>query len=694
MDETLFRQHLLDSRVVDEIQLEMAETTYPDSPLEEAIEKLGFASQENIYTSLSRALDMPYVDLSVRIPSIFAVRLVLPWVLQKHGVVPLACDSETIEIATCCPGDMFVIDDISFATNRSVVERLARREQIAETLRDLLGGEMTEDEAEMMEAVEEEDEEEALRAEAYLTFDDVEMDNAARHIVNRLLKNSIRRDASDIHIEPRKDTIQIRDRVDGELHTVSELPFSTGRPVVGRIKVLAKMDIAEQRRPQDGSLSVKTKKHHVDLRVSTIPTPFGEKVVIRFLYPGRGMVEMQDVGLLPDTATELLRLARQPQGLIIMTGPTGSGKSSTLCSIINSVKSEVTNIVSVEDPIEYKITGVNQIAVNEKQGVTFAGALRAILRQDPDVVYIGEIRDDETGNIAVQAAQTGHMVFSTLHTNDASSAVTRLINVGVEPHNISAALTAVMAQRLARRVCRSCAYQVTPSPEELRALEVMGRDMQLNLIRGEGCDNCYQTGYSGRIAITELLIVDDNVRRCIIESRSSTDIAEAARKGGMRTLWETGLVLVAQGITTLEELARHVPRTYVETVSEDGPRTILVADDDPEIQKLIEMALRPLEATIYSASDGEMALAMIMANRPDFVITDVNMPKCDGITLCRKLRQNPDTADTPVIVLTADGTEDAEISSLEMGANDFVRKPFNRKTLPARVRAVYKRVKG
>lgn len=693
MNEHIFRNHIIDSGVVDEVQLEMAETTYPDLFIEEALEKLGFATEHQIYAGLSKMLDIPYVDLNIKIPSIFAVRLVLPWVLKKHVVIPLACDSETIEIATACPGDIFVSDDISFATDRQVIERLARRRQIIETLHDILGGDF---EGSEIEVTHEDDqpEEEEYQPEDYLSFEDMEAENAAIKITNRLLKNAIYRGASDMHIEPRRDKVYIRDRVDGELHIVCELPFSTGIPVVGRLKILSKMDIAEKRKPQDGSFTVKTKKQQCDLRVNSIPTPFGEKMVIRFLYPNRGNVQLSEIGLLPDITQRLLSLAKLPQGFMIVTGPTGSGKSSTLCSIINSIKSEVTNIVSVEDPIEYKIPGVNQIGVNEKQGMTFAGALRAILRQDPDVVYVGEIRDPETAKTCIQAAQTGHMVFSTLHTNDAVSAITRLINIGIEPYNIASSLSAVIAQRLARRVCRECAYQVVPSPEEERTLSSLGTEIQFNLTRGNGCEKCFGSGYSGRIAITELLVVDDVVRSQIVDGKSTNAIFETCRQMGMRTMWETGLVLVAQGITTLEEVGRHVPRSIVEHVHADTPQTILIADDDPEIQTLIEMALRPLKARVYAASDGEAALSMIFANPPDVIITDVNMPKCDGITLCRKIRENPETAHIPVIVLTADATEDAEISSLETGANDFVRKPFNRKTLPARVRAVFKRAKA
>ncbi len=693
MNEELFRQYILDSQVVDEVQLEMAETTYPDLFIEEALEKLGFASEHQIYGNVSKMLDIPYVDLNIKIPSIFAVRLVLPWVLKKHVVIPLACDSETIEIATACPGDIFVIDDIAFATDRQVIERLARRRQIIETLHDILGGDLGSGDLEVTHE-EEHHEEEEYQAEDFLQFDDIEAENAAIKIANRLLKNAIYRSASDMHVEPRRDKVYIRDRVDGELHIVCELPFSTGIPVIGRLKILAKMDIAEKRRPQDGSLTVKTKKQQCDLRVSSIPTPFGEKIVIRFLYPNRGSVQLSEIGLLPDIAQRLVALAKSPQGFAIVTGPTGSGKSSTLCSIINSIKSEVTNIVSVEDPIEYKIPGVNQIGVNEKQGMTFAGALRAILRQDPDVVYVGEIRDPETAKTCIQAAQTGHMVFSTLHTNDAVSAITRLINIGIEPYNIASSLSAVLAQRLSRRICRECAYQVVPSPDEERALSVLGTEVQYSLSRGAGCEKCYNSGFSGRIAVTELLVIDDHIRSQIVEGASTNEVLDSARKSGMRTMWETGLTLVAQGVTTLEEMARHVPRSVVEHVHGDTPQTILIADDDPEIQTLIEMALRPLKARVYAASDGEAALSMIFANPPDVVITDVNMPKCDGITLCRKIRENPKTAHIPVIVLTADATEDAEISSLETGANDFVRKPFNRKTLPARVRAVYKRSKA
>ena len=730
MNEKIFDQYILNTGLVDRKQLNIAKKHDQDLFVEESLERLGVVTQDKLYFEISQLLGIPLIDLTVTIPSVFAVRLILPRVLRQYQVIPLACDDETIEIATFCPGDFNVIDSIRFACERHVIEHLARRRQILEALNDILGhgGEdeanmevMSAEEAERREKAKEEDH--RLKSTDFLTFDEVDAEKEAATIINQLLKNAIFRKASDIHFEPRTDCLHIRDRIDGELQLASKLHHAAGKTIASRLKVLAKMNIAVKNKPQDGNFSVTSKGKRTDLRVSTVPTPYGEKVVIRFLDPERGNVQLKDIGMLEDVTADVRKLIANPQGLVIVTGPTGSGKSSTLCSIINAVKSEDINIVSVEDPIEYKIKGVNQIGVNVKQGMTFASALKAILRQDPDIIYVGEIRDAETAITALQAAQTGHLVFSTLHTNDAVTAITRLINMGVPADMIADSLTAVLAQRLTRRICNECAESVEPTKEEFLELEPLNFSEPINMRRSPGCMKCYDRGYSGRIAINELLVIDKNLRDLISKHATSTELFNQAAKNGMRTMWQTGIVLAAKGITTIEEIGRHVPKPlssaeYKEEQAEKNepistiisndesvpeltpknnegvPGEIFIVDDDPSVLDLLEKGLEIFDANITRATDGQKALEIINTKPPDLIITDIHMPNCNGFELCHTLLKDEKTKNIPIVILTGDPSVEAEIQSFEIGAIDFIRKPVRIPALIARVKAVYARAKG
>lgn len=379
-------------------------------------------------------------------------------------------------------------------------------------------------------------------------------------LVNNIITQAISENASDIHLEPQRDCLRIRYRVDGVLKEKQRLPKNIQPGILSRIKIMASMDIAERRKPLDGRISLKIEKAAIDFRVSSLPTIFGEKIVLRILRKNEAMVPLENLGFLHDSLEIFNSLIAQPYGMILISGPTGSGKTTTLYSVLNRLNSISKNIVTVEDPVEYQLDGLNQVQVNPKAGVTFATALRSLLRQDPNIILVGEIRDTETAQISIEAALTGHLVFATIHTNDAPSVATRLIDMGIEPFLISSALIGTSAQRLARKICPFCKETYHPSILALEGLGISESSFDENLLfyRGKGCEKCGGTGYAGRTGIHEIMKVDDALRRLILAKGTARDLSVCARSNGMKTLLENALVKAKEGLITIEEVLRVV----------------------------------------------------------------------------------------------------------------------------------------
>ncbi len=548
--------------------------------------RLNFATDKQITKALAYQLGFPYTSLIDDPPDPGAIILIPKEVALKRVCVAVKLEKNLLTVAMSDPLLFSLVQDLEFQTGYRIKQVVATRADILETIESGYpdkaiakytgGGTSGGLSVQVPEAAQKPGRpgdagRGALvrRAEDDVFEQPSAVAAAAREssdsapiidLVDLVVNSAITSRASDVHIEPMEKGVLVRHRLDGLLKEVMDLPKWVHEGLVARMKIMAGMDIAEKRLPQDGRLRIKTEDgKDVDFRVSTLRTLFGEKIVLRVLDHRKGAPPLEELGLAAGSMEEVRFFLRHQHGMILVVGPTGSGKTTTLSSAITSIKSGRTNIITIEDPIEYQIPGVNQTQVNEKAKLTFATALRAILRQDPDVVLVGEIRDQETAKIAMQAAQTGHLVLSTLHTDDAPSTVTRLTDMGIEPYVIGSALVGVIAQRLVRRLCVSCRRQYTPEADTLRALGIADADAaQFVFYRSVGCEECNHTGYRGRIALYEVMRVSDKVRRLIAQKGGEDMIREAAVEAGMITLGEDGLAKVKSGITTAEELLRVV----------------------------------------------------------------------------------------------------------------------------------------
>src|SRR5215216_484413 len=527
-----------------------------------ALVQQGIGSGERVARDLADRFGMPLVDLPQVGVSREAAHRIPLHVLERVAAIPYAYEDGVLRVAIADPQNLHGIDELRLASDSSVELAVAARDDIVAEVRRLARAAEAFGARAMLD--EEDDDDEAAQEQ---NEDDLEADDGISEaplvrLVNSLIFQAAEDGASDMHFEPQKDGITVRFRIDGVMHEIQRIPKRMVAGVTTRLKVLAKLDIAERRKPQDGriSLNARTAGRMLDIRVATLPTVDGEKVTMRLLDKSKKAPTLEELGLPEEMRTRLGGIVRRPTGALLVTGPTGSGKSTSLYAALSEINRPEINVVTIEDPVEYRLPGISQMQINTKAGFTFASALRAILRSDPDVVMVGEIRDAETAKISIEAALTGHLVLSTMHTNDAPGAITRLNEMGVEPFLTGSALTAVLAQRLARKLCVSCCEMYNPSSDELLrnrvSPDVMAASDGMAFYRKKGCPRCGQTGYKGRIGIYQLLIMTEEVETLAVKRATREELEQAATDQGMRSLWDDGLAKVVSGVTSLEELGR------------------------------------------------------------------------------------------------------------------------------------------
>lgn len=537
---------LVDSSLITSEELSVAlKEKAPDEKLGDTLLREGYITEQQLIEALEFQLGIPHIDIYQHPIDPKAVSLISRELAKRHQIMPIRTEGNQLFVAMLDPMDYFAMEELRLATGYRIVPAIATKEALEQTVNKYYDLEETLDEVM----------EDFLPTEAVEEAEITDEDAPIVRLVNQIISNAVTQRASDIHFDPQETEVRIRYRIDGQLITTRTLPKDMQHVITARLKIMADLNITENRIPQDGRIKMHVNFKPIDMRVSTLPSIYGEKIVMRILDLSQALTGLDKIGFSEENETVFRTMISQPNGVVLMTGPTGSGKSTTLYAALNQLNNERVNIVTVEDPVEYQLAGINQVQVNETIGMTFATGLRSILRQDPDIIMVGEIRDFETAQISIRASLTGHLVLSTLHTNSAIAAIARLMDMGVEPFLISSSLSGVVAQRLVRRVCRNCAKPKEPTERERKIFNQA--NMHINTIQhGKGCPTCHQTGYRGRIAIHEVFQIDDAIRELIMSSSSAHVLFEAAKKSGMSFLIDDGLRKVQQGLTTTEEVLR------------------------------------------------------------------------------------------------------------------------------------------
>ena len=554
LGELLLRESLIS---VEQLEKALEDQSTSGSSLGSSLVKLGFINESDLMEFLSRQFGVPAVDPTKLDIDQKIIEIIPSHMIQKYLLVPIALKGNTLSIAMADPSNHFIIDDIRFLTRKNIQVNVATESSIisviqqyfdpSTSLEDVIGN-MDDDDIDVVSMTDD--------------FDLDSVENEAEQapvvkLVNLILMDAIKKGASDIHIEPYEKMFRVRFRIDGVLYEIMKPPLKLKNALISRIKIMSRLDIAERRLPQDGRIKLRVRGGEMDFRVSVLPTLFGEKVVLRLLDKSNLQLDMTKLGF-EETQLKLFKEAiHKPYGMVLVTGPTGSGKTTTLYSALSELNKTTENISTAEDPVEFNLPGINQVQIHEAIGLTFAAALRSFLRQDPDIIMVGEIRDFETAEIAIKAALTGHMVLSTLHTNDAPSTINRLLNMGVEPFLVSSSVNLILAQRLARRVCTQCKEEVEVPEEVLLDLGVDEDDIgTFQCYKGSGCPVCSNTGYKGRIALYEVMPIYEEIKELILVGASTTEIKREAMRLGMLTLRQSGILKLKQGITTIEEVIR------------------------------------------------------------------------------------------------------------------------------------------
>jgi type IV pilus assembly protein PilB len=536
------------------------------SKLGEALIRLGFVAEEDITECLSQQFGVPSINLSHFEIDPAVIKLVPADVSRKYNVLPVNKTGATLTIAMADPTNVFAMDDIKFMTGYNVEPVVASEIGIRNAIENYYGSAHSVELKRVMEDLQQSDSDdlEVLEEEEDLAPDALAAESEEAPVVklvNLILGDAIKRGASDIHIEPYEKEFRVRFRVDGLLYEIMNPPLKMRDAITSRLKILAKLDISEKRLPQDGRLKMKMKLNdkakELDFRVSILPTLFGEKIVMRLLDKDNLMLDMTRLGFEPESLVKFEEAIFKPWGLVLVTGPTGSGKTNTLYSALSRINTPEVNIMTAEDPVEFNLAGINQVQMKEQIGLNFAATLRSFLRQDPNIILVGEIRDFETAEIAIKAALTGHLVLSTLHTNDAPSTINRLMNMGIEPFLVATSVQLIAAQRLARRICSQCKEEIEVAPQALLNLGYRSDEIgTFKVYKGRGCDRCGGTGYKGRVGLVEVMQIDDDLRELILSGGSAIEMKRKATENGMITLRRSGLIKIKDGITTIEEVVR------------------------------------------------------------------------------------------------------------------------------------------
>lgn len=536
----------------DQLDTALVEQKKMGTRLGQVLKKLGFVSEETMIEFLGRQLNIPHADLEKVHPDRDIIKLVPEPLARRHKAIPIAKNGNILTLAMADPLDVFAIDDIGGISGCEIKPVVSAERDVLRAIDKLYW-------------LQRNDKEEAANGQGALSFiqqpvdfvlGGIEIsDNSVVKLVNMIIGQAIRDRASDVHIEPEEDRMAIRNRVDGVLHEVMSVPKKIHPSVISRLKVMAELDIAEKRAPQDGRFSVNINDRRVDVRISTLPTIFGEKAALRILEKNSILVGLEKLGFEERELQKFRRMINHPYGMVLVSGPTGSGKTTTLYAALNSITSVEKNVVTIEDPVEYRLGLTNQVQVNPKAGVTFASGLRSIVRQDPDIIMVGEIRDSETAEIAIHASLSGHLVFSTIHTNDAPSTPARFIEMGIAPFLIATSTLGIISQRLVRVLCEHCKEGYQPAPELLGELGLPNRD-DFVFYRARGCSECKGAGYSGREGIFEVLEISDELKNLIVSKAPAAKIRETALKSGFRTLRHAGLSKVIKGRTSIEAVLK------------------------------------------------------------------------------------------------------------------------------------------
>ncbi|MBI3552099.1 MAG: type II/IV secretion system protein [Elusimicrobia bacterium] len=639
-----------------------------------------------------------------------AVSLIPEKLCRKHNLIAVRLAGDSLVVAMSDPCNPDVISDIGAVAGRTIKPQFCLPARIAQLIEEKFNPMKAADEfAKQLSSeitadvvVEEEKGEEELNP---LDVVEGQAEGPVANIATSIFVNAIKMRASDIHIEQEETRTVVRYRIDGQLRNVLTLPKHLGcGPLVTRIKVMGKMDVADRRRPLDGRAKIKLDGHDIGLRISTLPTALGEKVVVRILDKRSAEIPFESLGFRKEVRDRLQGVLDAEVGLLLVTGPTGSGKTTTLYACVNYLRSEASNIVTIEDPVEYKLDGINQVQINDKAGLTFAAVLRSVLRQDPDVVLLGEMRDKETAEIAFQASNTGHFVLSTLHSNNCVATVTRLVQMGIDPYKIASPMSAVTSQRLIRRVCAQCRQDV-PASELPRDMAAAAERMGLTpkLVRGAGCVQCAQTGFRGRVVVTELLSVNQEVKSMITAGIAETEFRKRALTEGWLMTPEDDLIWhVCVGDTSIEEARREGGE---EKAAEASPaaaavavpappasaKEVMIVDDEESIRILLKRILKAEGYRVREAPNGGEAVKMLHEKIPDLLITDLQMPVLDGVGVIKAVRGDLKIWNVPIVILTAVNHASSQTLAQKIGVDDYIVKPFDEEALLARVAALLRR---